>query len=146
MEQRNSKEFVEFFDSFEKAVQQMLWMNFKYRLAKLQFGVLTGPDDNWGVCEDITKDELEMEFVKTPKNHKELSYDEIRHIRMDTHMHSHWEKIIGIVSVVDTEILQFILHSKIPFEKLIRDELAGRGYDENNRWCGFEKASEIWLK
>ncbi len=35
-----------------------------------------------------------------------------------------------MVSVVDTEIL----HSKISFEKLIRDEFAGRVYDENNRW------------
>ncbi len=144
MEQRNSLKFVEFFDSLEKAVQQMLWMNFKYRLAKLKFGVLTGPDDNWGVCEDITKNELEMQFVQTPQNHKDLSYDEIRHIRMDANLLPHWEKIIGMVSVVDTEILQFILHSKIPFEKLIRDELAGRGYDENNRWCGFEKADKIW--
>lgn len=146
MEQRNSLEFIEFFDSFEKANQQALWLNFKYRLAKLKFGVLTGPNDNWGVCEDITKDELDMEFVETSKNHKELSYDEIRHMRMDRQMLMHWEKIIGIFSVVDGDILRFILHANIPLEKIIRDELAGRGYDENHRWCGFEKAQEIWLK
>jgi len=63
---------------------------------------------------------------------------------MDKNVLFHWEHIIGMFSVADGEILRYILHTKIPLEKLIRHELAGRGYDENHRWCGFEKAKEIW--
>lgn len=44
------------------------------------------------------------------------------------------------------EILRFILHAKIPLEKFVREELAGRGYDENFKWVGFEEAEKIWLK
>jgi hypothetical protein len=28
----------------------------------------------------------------------------------------------------------------------VSHQLAGRGYDENHRWSGFEKAEVIWLK
>ncbi len=37
-----------------------------------------------------------------------------------------------------------MLLAKISLEKLIRHELACRGYDENHRWVGFNKAHEIW--
>jgi hypothetical protein len=47
---------------------------------------------------------------------------------------------------MDGKILRYILYAKIPLEKLIRFELAGRGFDENHRWVGFEKAHEIWLQ
>jgi hypothetical protein len=47
---------------------------------------------------------------------------------------------------MDGKILRYILYAKIPLEKLIRFELAGRGFDENHRWVGFEKANEIWLQ
>ena len=59
---------------------------------------------------------------------------------------NHWEEIRGIYSIMDGELLRYILQSKIPLEKFIRFELASRGYDKDYRWCGFEKAEEIWLK
>jgi hypothetical protein len=31
------------------------------------------------------------------------------------------------------KLLRFLLHTKIPLEKLIRHELASRGYDKNHR-------------
>ena len=65
---------------------------------------------------------------------------------MDNDPLPHWENIIGMISVMDGEVLRYLLHSKLPIEKLIRFELAGRGYDENHRWCGFDKANDIWLK
>jgi hypothetical protein len=33
----------------------------------------------------------------------------------------------------------------MPVEKLIRFELAGRGFDKNHRWVGFSKSFKIWL-
>ena len=47
---------------------------------------------------------------------------------------------------MDGALLCFVLHTKLPLEKLIRYELASRGYDQNMNWVGFEKAKEIWLK
>lgn len=54
-----------------------------------------------------------------------------------------WEDVYGTFATVDGELLRYILHTKIPLEKLIRYELASRGFDENHRWCGFERAEEI---
>jgi hypothetical protein len=74
-----------------------------------------------------------------------MSYDEIRHIRMDKEPLPHLEALMSHFSTMDGEILRYILYAKIPLEKLIRFELADRGFDENHRWIGFEKANEIWL-
>jgi len=81
-----------------------------------------------------------------PKDYSKMTYDDIRHIRMDKDLLSHWYSIFGMFSVIDGEILRYLLHANIPLEKLIRHELAGRGYDKNHRWCGFDEAGEIWLK
>jgi len=139
--------YLDLFDNKQKAIDHCLWLNFKYRIANIRFGVLHGPDNNWAVCEEATAQELEMEFLDIlPENYSLMDYDDIRHIRMDRDVLPHWDAIVGMISVTDGEILRYIIHAKIPLEKLIRHELAGRGYDENHRWCGFDKASEIWLK
>lgn len=65
---------------------------------------------------------------------------------MDKDSLSHWDSIFGMFSVADGETLRYLLHAKTPLEKLIRHELAGRSYDGNHRWCGFEIASEIWVE
>jgi|TARA_B110000037_G_C17127386_1_gene508857 hypothetical protein len=44
---------------------------------------------------------------------------------------------------VDGELLRYILYAKIPFEKLIRYELANRRNDKSHRWVGFDKAEKI---
>jgi len=124
-----------------------MWLNFKYRIAGISFGVIDGPENNFAVCEEATANDIGIPFLDiVPKDHAHLDYDHIRHIRMDNDMLSHWGSIIGMISVIDGEILRYILQTKIPLKKLIRHELAGRGYDKNHRWCGFDKAQEIWLK
>jgi len=139
--------FLDLFDNKEKAIDHALWLNFKYRIANIKFGVIHGPDNNWEVLEQATSDKMEMPFLDIlPKEMSHLSYDQIRHIKMDNYPLPHWEEIIGMISVIDGEILRYLLHTKIPLEKLIRFELASRGYDKNHRWCGFDKAHEIWLK
>lgn len=79
-------------------------------------------------------------------NHESIPYGFIRHMRMDKDPLPHISDIIGLFSVIDGEILRYLLHATIPLEKLIRYELAIRGYDKNHRWCGFGKAEEIWLE
>ena len=138
--------YLDLFDNKEKAGQHTIWLNFKYRIAKIRFGIIEHPDNKWAVCEELTRDEIGIPFVETSQDHSDMNYDEIRHIRMDYDPLPHWEELTGTFSVMNGELLRFILHAKIPLEKLIRHELAGRGYDENHRWCGFDKASKIRLK
>ena len=142
----NEDTYLDLFDSQEKAIHHAMWLNFKYRIAKISFGVIHGPDDNWAVLEQATADEMEMPFLDIlPKDYSELSYDVIRYIRMDNNPLPHLEELIGQFSTMDGELLRYIIHSKLPLEKLIRFELAGRGYDQDHRWCGFDKAETIWL-
>lgn len=137
---------IDLFDSQEKAIDHALWLNFKYRIAKIRFGVIHGPDDDWAVVEEATAEDMGMEFLDVlPKDYSEMSYDHIRHIRMDENPLPHWEKLMGMFSTADGEILRYILSNNIPLERIVRHELASRGYNEDHRWVGFEKAQEIWL-
>lgn len=139
--------FLDLFDSKQKAIDHCIWLNFKYRIAKIRFGVIDGPDNDWAVVEEATANEMETSFLDNlPKDHSAMSYTQIRHIRMDREPLPHWESVIGLFSTVDGELLRYLLHAKIPIEKFIRFELASRGYDENHRWVGFDRAGEIWLK
>ena len=138
--------YLDFFNNEEKAIQHAMWLNFKCRIAKIKFGVIHGPDNNWAVLEEATSKELEMPFLNVlPKDLSVMSYDEMRLIKMDKDPLPHWEKILGMISTMDGEILRYILHAKLPLERLIRHELASRGYNKDHRWFGFERASEIWL-
>lgn len=139
--------YLDIFDSQEKAIHHCLWLNFKYRIAKITFGIIHGPNNNWAVCEEATAQEMERDFLDIlPKDYSNMNYDNIRHIRMDREPLPHLEELVGHFSTMDGEILRFILYSKIPIEKLIRFELAERGFDENHRWIGFKKSFEIWLE
>ena len=140
------KQLMDFFDNIDKGHDHALWLNFKYRIAKISFGVIHGPDDNFAVVEEATAQEMEMSFIPNlPKDYCSMSYDHIRHIKMDEDPLRHWESLNGTFAIMDGELLRFILAGKIPLEKFIRAELAARGYDKDHRWCGFEKAEEIWL-
>lgn len=139
--------YLDFFKNEQKAIDHAIWLNFKYRIAGIVFGVIHGPERNYGVCEEATLEELEMKFLDIlPKDYSELTYRQLDHIAMDDNPLPHWEQIRGMISVVDGEILRYILHNNIPIHRLIRHELASRGFDENHRWCGFENARKIWCK
>ena len=138
--------YLDLFYDKQKAIDHAVWLNFKYRIANIKFGVIHGPDNNWAVLEEATSEEMEMPFLDIlPKDYSEMTYSQIRHIKMDRDPLPHWEKLMGVFSTMDGELLRYILHAKIPLEKCIRSELASRGYDENHRWCGFDRAEEIWL-
>lgn len=139
--------YLDLFNDRQKAIDHALWLNFKYRIANITFGVIHGPENDWAVCEQTTADEMGRTFLGLlPDDHSKMSYRDIRHIKMDRDPLPHWESITGLFSVAGGEILRYMLHSKVPVEKLIRFELASRGYDKNHRWCGFDKAEEIWLE
>ena len=75
----------------------------------------------------------------------DLSYRKLDTIRQDEDPLAYWESIIGMVTTMDGEVLRYILKNRIPLDRIIRHELALRGFDKNHRWCGFDNAREIWL-
>ena len=138
--------FLDVFDDQQKAIDHAMWLNFKYRIAGIAFGVIHGPEDNWAVCEQATASEMEMTFLDIlPIDYSTISYKQLDAIRQDEEPLPFWSALVGLVSTADGEILRFILENKIPLDKLIRHELALRGFDKNHRWCGFDNAREIWL-
>jgi hypothetical protein len=137
--------YLDVFDTKGKAIDQAMWLNFKYRIAGIVFGVIPGPKRNFAVCEQATLEKMENSFLDIlPGDYSELSYRKLDVIRQEEEPFPHWERIIGMISVLDGEILRFILETRIPLERIIRHELALRGFDKNHRWCGFNKAREIW--
>lgn len=139
--------YLDTFESKEKAIQHAIWLNFKYRIAKIRFGVIEYPKGKSSVLKEDTAKEMDIPFLdELPQDHSQMDYNEIRHIKMDYDPLPHWEELTGIFAILDGELLRFILYAKIPLEKLIRFELASRGFDKNHSWCGFEKAEKIWLE
>lgn len=139
--------YINIYVNKEKAIHRAIWLNFKHRTDRKTFGVIHGPDDNWACVEKEISEEMEIPFLESiPKDLSTLSFDEIKTIRTEESMFAHFEIIFGMLSVTDGEILRFILHSKLPFDKFIRYELASRGFDEDHQWCGFDNAEKIWLK
>ncbi len=137
----------EIFDNKTKAIHYALWLNFKYRREDELFSVVIGPENNFAVCQtQMAKDmfvSVMDDFTDVLKN---LSYDELSSIASDYDPLPFWEDIRGMFSTKDNHTLMLILDQKIPLEKIIRFELAGREYDENNIWVGYDKAKEIWLE
>jgi len=137
--------FDVFYDK-EKAMRQALWLSFKNRITKTEFGVVRYKNNTWAVIESEVADSVGFPFEKMSRDYSDISYDIIRDIKMDEEPLQHLEELLGVFSVMDGELLRYILHAKIPLEKLIRYELAIRGFDKNHVWCGFEKAEDVWLK
>lgn len=129
-----------------KACDQAIWLNFEHRLTHQRFGAIKGSTGKFYVVSRDHPSFYGEKFKKLPKSYRKLSYSHIQEIAMDHDPLPFWETIRGMVSTVDGETLRFILRYQIPLEKFICFELAARGYDIDNRWCGFEKAKEIWLK
>lgn len=134
------------YSSKQKACDHSLWLNFEHRLTNDQYGAIKATDGKYFVTPtDYPSFEGEP-FETLPKSYQNMSYTHIKEIGMDNDPLPFWETIRAMVSTVEGETLRFVLRYQIPLEKFIRFELAARGYDADNRWCGFDTAKNIWLK
>lgn len=139
---------LEFYNDLDKAIDRAVWLQFEYRNVQKQFVVYDGPEDNYAVSDLQTAQELEMDnhFYPLTENYKDLSYERLEAIGKDLEPLEHWEDLLGRFATMEGELLRFILHYRIPWEKLIRYELANRGFDKNHQWVGFDVSKEIWQK
>lgn len=50
---------------------------------------------------------------------------------------------IGFIQIAATKVLAAIARGEIDLNRIVREELASRGLDQNGKWVGFDKAREI---
>lgn len=137
---------LEFYDELNNAIDRAVWLQFQYRNQERNFVVYDGPEDNFVVSDLLTAQEMELDnhFYPLPDNYKNLSYERLEAIAKESYILEHWENLLGKFSVMEAELLRFMVLYQIPVEKLIRHQLANRGFDHNNHWVGFENSKEIW--
>ena len=111
------------FRSKQKAIDHAYWLIFSNRISDMRFNVFEEEDNDWKVFHMIPKETDDIPNL-IPCNYKKMSYDDIRHIRMDDDPLPHWEELMGTFATMDGELLRFILHARIPLKKIIRYELA----------------------
>ncbi len=132
----------------QKAKDKALWLNFSERAKpaelKEHYFVVDGPEFFSVVNRQFLED-LGTKFVyPLPKSYHEMTWEEMKTISKDKMPLSHWEELFGSIATMDGEVLRFILEYKVNIFRIIRTVLASRGYDQNNKWVGFDKSEEIW--
>ena len=137
---------MEFYDDLNNAIDRAVWLQFQYRNQERYFVVYDGPEDNFVVSDLLTAQEMELDnhFYPLPDNYKNLSYERLEAIAKESYILEHWENLLGKFSVMEAELLRFMVLYQIPVEKLIRHQLANRGFDQDNQWVGFKNAKAIW--
>lgn len=140
--------FLEFYDNLDKARDRALWLEFEYRNIPKQFVVFDGPEDNYAVADLQTAEEMDIarHYYSLPENYQHRTFGDLKGIAGDPEMLEHWENILGKFSVMEGELLKFILKYQVPLDKIIRHELGCRGFDADNRWIGFSESEKIWQK
>ena len=140
---------LEFYDNLDKARDRALWLEFEHRNVPKQFVVFDGPEDNnnYFVADIQTAQEMEIkhQYYSLPENYQHWTYGDLKGIAGDPEMLSHFEELLGKFSVMEGNLLKFILKYQLPLEKIIRHELGCRGFDDNN-WVGFQESEKYWMK
>ena len=140
---------LEFYDNLDKARDRALWLEFEHRNVPKQFVVFDGPEDNnnYFVGDIQTAQEMEIkhQYYSLPENYQHWTYGDLKGIAGDSEMLSHFEELLGKFSVMEGNLLKFILKYQLPLEKIIRHELGCRGFDDNN-WVGFQESEKYWMK
>ena len=137
---------LENYTNKQKAVDRALWLNFEHRLTHQRFVIVPSCEKGYFVVPNGHESFEDEEIEELPNGYSEMTYTDIQSIRTDCDQLRHWEEIVGMFSVINGEILRFLLKYSVPLERFIRYELACRGYDKGHRWVGFERAREVWLE
>ena len=136
---------LEFYSNLDKARDRALWLEFEHRNIPKHFVVFDGPENNFAVADLQTAEGMEItnQYYSLPENYQHLSYGDLKGIAGDPEMLSHFEELLGKFSVMEGNLLKFILKYQLPLEKIIRHELGCRGFDDNN-WVGFDESEKCW--
>jgi hypothetical protein len=109
--------------------------------------VFDGPEEgSYAVADSQTAEEMEIphQYYSLPENYQHWTYGDLKGIAGDSEMLSHFEELLGKFSVMEGNLLKFILKYQLPLDKIIRYELGCRGFDADNRWIGFSESEKLW--
>ncbi|NMR34931.1 hypothetical protein HIO71_12115 [Chryseobacterium aquaticum] len=140
------KSILEFYSTLDKARDRALWLEFEHRDIPKHFVVFDGPENNFAVADLQTTEEMEIthHYYSLPENYQHWTYGDLKGIAGDPEMLSHFEELLGKFSVMEGDLLKFILKYQVPLDKIIRYELGCRGFDADNRWIGFTESEKVW--
>jgi hypothetical protein len=101
--------FLEFYDHLDKARDRALWLEFEHRNIPKHFMVFDGRKTimRWRIYRRQKK--WISHHYSLPETYEHLSYGELKEISRDTNMLEHWEDLLGKFSVMEGEILRFVL-------------------------------------
>jgi len=134
-------------NDLQKAIDLALWLNFIGQRENRSFKVVQLPNNQYSVEQILEPTKVNNSpSIPLIDSYQSISYSQILDLKKQEDPLAHWEEIIGLFSSANGSLLRFILHYKIPLERLIRVELASRGYDANYNWLGFEKAKQHWFE
>ena len=134
-------------NDLQKAIDLALWLNFIGQRENRSFKVVQLPNNQYSVEQILEPTKVNNSpSIPLIDSYQSISYSQILDLKKQEDPLAHWEEIIGLFSSANGSLLRFILHYKIPLERLIRVELASRGYDANYNWLGFEKAKKHWFE
>lgn len=141
------QKIIEYYSTLDKAVDRAVWLQFKHRITNEKFVVYQDSNNDYIVSDLKTVKEMESTPYCYPlvESYTDLSYERLNSLIKDEKMLKHWEELLGKFSVMEGELLRFIIQYQIPVDKIIRHELGTRGFDQNQQWVGFEESREIWL-
>ena len=134
------------YPSKQKALDHALWLTFKNRVEGLKYGAILSIEGDYLVVPQKHPTFKGEEFEILPQTYAFIPYQAIKQIRQDVAPFPHWEVLYGTFSTMDGELLRFLLEYQVNLQQFIRFELASRGFDKDHKWCGFQKAEEIWLE
>ena len=138
---------LEFYSNLDKARDRALWLEFEHRNVPKQYVVFDGPEDNYAVADlQTATQELDItnQYYSLPENYQHWTYGDLKGIAGDPEMLEHFETLLGKFSVMESQLLMFILKYQVPLEKIIRHELGCRGFDSQNRWIGYTESEKEW--
>lgn len=134
-------------NDLQKAIDLALWLNFIGQKENKAFRVVQLPNNQYSVEQTLESTKVNKPpLIPLIDSYKSITYSQILDLKKQEDPLAHWEEIIGLFSTANGSLLRFILHYQIPLERLIRVELACRGYDANYNWLGFEKAKQYWFE
>lgn len=129
----------------QKVIDEAVWINFRHRMTDYRVGVIQCEEGGCIIAHPEHSIFEKQYFEVLPADYQDMTYEHIASMGTDDDPLKHWEEIRGMVSVMDGEILRFILAMNIPLGKFIQYELACRGHDKDHKWVGFEEAKKIWI-
>ncbi len=146
MNNESATKVILHFSDFIKALNTAIWLNFKHQAeGEGRFSIIDGPSGEFTVVSHDILEDFENPSVIPHDDHYEGIDPEVAHyIRHDPEPMDHWQEIIDMISMMDGDILRFILYTDLPLNTFIKEELAGRGYDDRGNWIGFEQSKALW--